>query len=236
MGAKRQWKSNNEFAAEGMEKVLPRVNNAFRGMFEGYYRDELEAGKVVWEKSRGWQAFVPYLKEIFDNENFKVVCMVRDIRAILASFEKLHAKRDISYPEPSDENFIESQTVEGRANILLRKDGVVGLPIIRVQDALRRHPKNLIIVTYKGLLNDPKGVFNFLHDALELPKFEYDFNNIKQVTHELDVYHGYKGLHDIKEGPIVPPKQDIPWEGMFEQAFIDEIGKRYSFLNGIANQ
>ena len=40
MNAKRNWKQNNEFSSEGMEKVLPRVNNAFRGMLEGYFKDE----------------------------------------------------------------------------------------------------------------------------------------------------------------------------------------------------
>jgi sulfotransferase len=232
---KFNWKNNNEFSAQGMEKILPRIHSSFRGMFEGFYKEELEAGKIVFEKSRGWQGYIPYLKEIFEDENFKIICTIRDIRAILASFEKLHSKRDLSYPEPSDNDFIESQTVEGRANILLRANGVVGLPIIRLQDALRRHQNNIVLVSYKGLLNDPKGVFNFLHDHLELPKFEYDFENVKQVTHEHDVYHGYKGLHDIKEGPITSP-EEIPWQGMFEQPFIDEIGQRYSFLNGLANQ
>jgi sulfotransferase len=236
MSSKRQWKeSNNEFRAQGMENVLPRIHNSFRGMIEGFYKEELEAGKIVFEKSRGWQAYIPYLKEIFQDENFKIICTIRDIRAILSSFEKLYSKRDLSYPEFSDDAFIESQTVEGRANILLRKDGVVGLPIIRLQDALRRHPNNIALVSYQGLLNDPKGVFKYLHDFLELPSFEYDFENVKQVTHEHDVYHGYKGLHDIKEGPITPP-EDLPWKDIFEEPFIEEIGQRYSFLNNLANQ
>jgi sulfotransferase len=233
--SKKNWKKNNEFAAEGMEKIQPRINNAFRGMLEGYFKRELDDDKIVFDKSRGHVAYIEYYKDIFQNDDIKVICMVRDIRAILASFERLYRKRGIEYPEFPDEDFIESQTVEGRANILLRKGGVVGLPITRLQDAFRRHEKNLVVVTYKGLLTNPKGVFESLHDILELPKFEYDFENIKQVTHELDVYHGYKGLHDIKEGPIQPP-EDIPWRGMFEEPFIDEIGQRYSFLNNIANQ
>jgi len=233
MNSKRNWK-NNEFQAEGLEKIEPRVNNALRGLIEGYFHQELSQGKIVFDKSRGHVAYIEYLKEIFQNPDIKIICMLRDIRAILASMEKLYRSRSISYPEPSDADFIESQTVEGRANILLRKDGVVGLPIIRLQDALRRHPKNIVIVSYKGLLTNPKGVFNFLHEHLELPKFEYDFQNIKQVTHELDVYHGYKGLHDIKEGPIQAP-ENLPWKGIFEEKYIEEIGQRYSFLNGIAN-
>ena len=234
LNAKRGWKDNNEFRAMGMENVQPKVVSAMKGMFEGFFADELSEGKTVFLKSRGYMAYIEYLKEIF-GDDVKIICLVRDVRAILSSFEKLFRKRGIEYPEFSDGDFAESQTVEGRANILLRKNGVVGLPIVRLQDALRRHPDNIVLVSYKGLLNDPKGVFNYLHDHLELPKFDYDFENVKQVTHEHDVYHGYKGLHDIKEGPITPP-EDLPWKDMFEQPFIDEIGQRYSFLNDLANQ
>ena len=235
MSSKRGWKdSNNEFRAQGMEKIEPRIHSSFRGMFEGFYEEELKSGKIVFEKSRGWVAYIEYLKEIFQDPDLKVICTVRDIRAIVASFEKLYRVRSLSYPEHSDEDFMESQTVEGRANILLRKNGVVGLPITRLQDALRRHPKNIVIVPYKNLLNDPKDTMNTLHNILELPQYEYDFQNIKQVTTEHDVYHGYKGLHDIKEGSIRPPEGE-PWAGIYEDKFINEIAERYQFLNSIAN-
>ena len=234
MDAKRGWKENNEFRAEGMEKVQPRVNGAFKGMLEGYFHDELSKGKVVFDKSRGWLAYIEYLKEIFQNPDIKIICMVRDVRAILASFEKLYRKRDLSYLEYSSDDFIESQTVEGRADILLRKNGVLGLPITRVQDALRRQPKNIVVVTYKNMLMDPQGTFKGLHDILELRSYQYDFGNLKQITQEHDVYHGYKDLHDIKEGKLSLP-ESIPWEGMYEDQYIKTIGDRYSFLNGIAN-
>jgi len=234
MSSKKSWKQNNEFSAQGLETIEPRIHTAFKGMIEGFYEEELGEGKIVWEKSRGWMCYIEYLKEIFQDPDIKIVCMIRDIRAILASFERLYRSRNLSYPEFPDADFVESQTVEGRANILLRKDGVVGLPITRLQDALRRHPDNIVLVSYQGLLNDPKGVFNYLHEHLELPSYDYDFNNVKQVTNELDVYHGYKGLHDIKEGPITPP-EELPWKDMFDETFIDEIGSRYSFLNGLAN-
>jgi|SaaInlStandDraft_1057018.scaffolds.fasta_scaffold14370_2 sulfotransferase len=234
MSSKRQWKQNNEFSSEGMEKVYPRINNSFRGMFEGYFSEELSEGKIIFEKSRGWVAYIEYLKEIFQDPDFKVICMVRDIRAIVASFEKLYRNRGIEYPEHSDEDFLEAQTVEGRANILLKKGGVIGMPITRLQDALRRHPNNIVIVPYQKLLSDPKTTMLTLHDILGMQRYEYDFNNIKQVTNEHDVYHGYKGLHDIREGAITPP-EGTPWAGMFEDSFIDEIGQRYSFLNNIAN-
>jgi hypothetical protein len=228
MNSKRQWKDNNEFRAEGLEHVLPRVNNAFRGMLEGYYREEFDDGKYIFEKSRGWMAYIEYLKDIFKDENFKVICMVRDIRSILASFERLHSKRDISYPECSDEDFTLSQTVEGRAEILLRPNGVVGLHITRLIDACRRQPNNVVIVPYIKLIDEPEKCFKELHQVFNLDPFIYDFNNIKQVTHENDIYHGYKGLHDIKEGPITKSNGQAPWEGIFTDSFLREVEKQYS--------
>jgi hypothetical protein len=35
MASKRSWKQNNEFSAEGMEKIQPRIHDSFRGMIDG---------------------------------------------------------------------------------------------------------------------------------------------------------------------------------------------------------
>jgi sulfotransferase len=232
MHSKRGWKDNNEFKSQGLDEVEGRVLTAFKGMIEGFYDKELSQGKIIWEKSRGWMAYIEYLKEIF-NEDVKVIVCVRDVRAIVASFEKLYRKRSIGYPEFSDQDFTLSQTVEGRADILLRDNGVIGLPIIRLRDALRRHPNNLVVVRYHDLLGNPQKLFSDLHEALELPPFKYDFNNIKQVTHEYDVYHGYKGLHDIKEGPITPP-EDIPWKDVLTPDHAKFIVEKYNDINSLA--
>jgi sulfotransferase len=129
MNAKRNWKDNNEFRSQGLDEVENRLKGSFKGIIDGFYEEELAQGKYVFEKSRGWIAYIDYLKDIYQNPDLKVIVLVRDIKAIIASFEKLYRKRSISYPEFSDDDFILSQTVEGRAEILLRKNGVVGLTI-----------------------------------------------------------------------------------------------------------
>lgn len=230
MHAKRNWKDNNEFRAQGLTEVEQRVNGSFRGILEGFYQQELREGKLIFDKSRGWMAYVEYLKEIYQNEDVKVICVVRDVRAILASFEKLYRNRSLSYPEFADEDFLLSQSVEGRAEILLRKGGVIGLPIARLRDALRRCPNNIILVPYQQLLSEPTVLFQRLHDMLGIQQYFYDFDDVKQVTQEEDVYHGYKGLHDIKEGKIVAP-EGVPWEGMFDPAFIDDVTNAYADIN-----
>lgn len=234
MNTKRGWKDNNEFRAEGLDIVKPRVCSAMRGMFEGFFREELDNGKTIFLKSRGYMAYIEYLKEIFNDEDLKVICLVRDVRSILASFERLYRKRGIEYPEFSDADFTLSQTAEGRAEILLRDNGVIGLPIIRLIDAGRRQPKNLVMVPYIKLLDAPERCFNELHSALNLAPFEYDFKNVKQFTHENDIYHGYKGLHDIKEGPITKTNGQVPWEGIFSDSFLRDLESRYSYLNSMA--
>jgi hypothetical protein len=37
-----------------------------------------------------------------------------------------------------------------------------------------------------------------IHNYLEIPYYNYDFNNIKQVTFEDDKFHGIYGDHKIK--------------------------------------
>jgi sulfotransferase len=235
MQCKNGWKDNNEFRAEGLEKIEKRMITAFNGMFRGYFWEEINSGKVVFDKSRGWSAYIEYLKEIFQDDNIKVICLVRDVRSICASFEKLYRKRGLEYPEFHQDDFVVSQTVEGRASILLRDNGVIGMPITRLRDALRRHPKNIVLVPYIQMINEPKELFKNLHEILELPQYDYDFDNVKQVTQELDVYHGYKGLHDIKEGPIVSNTGNAaPWDGIFTQEFLEKMERSYMDVNSLA--
>jgi sulfotransferase len=225
MNCKTGWKDNNEFRSQGLEEVENRIKGSFRGIIDGFYSKELAEGKFIFEKSRGWMAYIEYLKDIYQNSDLKVIACVRDVRAIVASFEKLYRKRSISYPEFSN---------EGRCEILLRNNGVVGLPIVRLRDVLRRSSSSLLIVRYKDLLENPQQSLQILHDVLGIPSFKYNFDEIKQVVKEYDVYHGYQGLHDIKEGAIISPK-GIPWDGMFEQGFLESMTNAYSDINRLAN-
>ncbi len=60
-----------------------------------------------------------------------------------------------------------------------------------------------------------------VHEYLEIDYFEYDFNNIKQVTYEDDKFHGIFGDHTIKNKiePVKSNHKEILGDEISEQIF-----------------
>ena len=87
-GVRNNWDKLIEFRAspnpEGKLRVL-------RGILESYYADsELP---VVFDKCRGWiSTGMLEMAETVLGRNVKILVPVRDLREVLASFEKLHRK------------------------------------------------------------------------------------------------------------------------------------------------
>ena len=71
---------------------------------------------------------------------------------------------------------------------------------------------------------------------MEIEYYPHDFNNIKQLTIEYDVFHfsAPNALHGIKEGSIQPPKdRDLT---IFSETVIDEIeNKMYGDITSFIN-
>ena len=80
----------------------------------------------------------------------KVITMIRDVRAIAASWEKIYRIRGIEYSGlRNEEKNPKIDTVAGRTKWRLTKKNVTGRSIRRVRDALDRCPDRLIVVPYE---------------------------------------------------------------------------------------
>lgn len=227
---KKNWKDYIEFKSEGLEIVKPRVENALAGLCHGFFQNELAQGKICFDKSRGWLQYIEDLESVLKRKVQLLVC-VRDIKDILISFEKVYRRRDISYNYHLGNDFFEAQTFEGRSRLLLGNGSVLGLSIARLRDALHRIPSRLTIVPYKALTSNPKGVMSNIHKFLDLPNYEYDFSNIKQVTQENDLYHGMD-LHIIKPTIQVEENQ---YDKYFSKKFANEIDTAYADIHKLCS-
>ncbi len=223
----KQWPNFIEFRSEGLEKVKPRIAPAMRGILEGYFEEPLKQKKVIFDKSRGWMQYVEDLEQAF-GEQVRVIVPIRDVREIAASFEKLYRKRDIDWRYPVGDAYFQSQTAVDRTELLLAPGGVVGIAINRLRDAIQRISGRLVLVPFNSLTEEPKGVMKAIHEVLELPEFEYDPTDVKQITHEDDTWHGMN-LHIIR--PNVQPTPATPWKGVLPDDYIEALGKRYADVN-----
>ena len=198
-GVRNNWEKHVEFQAAPDEAAKLRV---MRGILETYYGGT--NNPVVFDKSRGWLAHLE-MAEMLLERKAKVLVPVRDLRDILASFEKLWRQTSkTSQIGQEKQHYLQFQTIEGRCNVWVSGDQPVGLAFNRIKDALHRgFSDRMHFVHYEKLTADPGRTLREIYDFLEEPQFAHDFNNVQQITWEDDLVHGMKGLHDIR--PKVEP-------------------------------
>jgi len=229
---RNQWMHNVWFKAEGLERVKPKVIRMLRGMMVGFHQEALDRGEVVFNKSRGWLAYIELLEEVFE-QPVKMIVTVRDVKAILASFEKIHRREPLTKHVPLGEAYYQAQTTEGRARQLLAAESVVGLSINLLRDALQRGlGDRLVILPYRQLTSRPQQTLQQLHRALGLLPFEYDPENVEQLTFEDDSVHGMD-LHRVRRR--VEPPAEAPWVGVLPEPLCARIDQEYADINQLAN-
>jgi sulfotransferase len=229
---RKTWKKCIEFRAEGLAKAKPKVLGAMRGLLYGFFGNELAQGKIAFDKSRGWLQYIEELEEILGQE-VRVIVTVRDVRDICASFEKIYQNRTIAYDHGVGQAFFKCQTVVGRCEHLLSPGGVVGISIDRLRDALNRKIKNrVIIIPTEGLTGNPVRTLHDLHDLLGLPQYDYNPENVQQITQEDDLWHGMD-LHKI-QSKVSPIKKDT-WKGLLPEKYAKTLAERYKDINRLAS-
>ena len=193
-GVRNQWDKLIEFKAAPNEAAKIRV---LRGILENYYDDVDKP--IIFDKSRGWLSLLEMAEAILEYKA-KVLVPVRDLRDVLASFEKLWRNTSATSQIGQEPHFyFDFQTVQGRADAWLRPNQPVGLAYNRVRDAYQRGFKDrMFLVDFDDLTQNPKKMFEDIYDFLEEPRFEHNFDKVEQVTQEDDTVHGFKNLHKIR--------------------------------------
>ena len=168
---------------------------------------------IVIDKNRGWPKSLKLYEELMDTKP-KIICTVRNIPDILASFVTLANKN------PGD-TFIDNALVEQGFTInntnrcrLLWNSGVVGESWQAFKSGYQYDKSCMLILEYEDIVSNPKDVMKQIEEFIGIEYYEYDFNNLKPMD-EKDEFHGIKGLHDIR--PVVkktskPPEQIIGHE------------------------
>jgi len=164
---------------------------------------------MVIDKNRGWPKSGKLLTELLGKQP-KMVCTVRNIPDILASFVTLANKDPDTFIDKQlrESGFVVNNTNRCR---LLWNSGVVGESWQSFKSGYNFNKQNMLILEYEDIVSKPLEVMKQIEDYLQIDHFEYDINNLKPME-EKDEFHGIKGLHDIR--PVVkktskPPEQII---------------------------
>lgn len=164
---------------------------------------------IIFDKNRGWTNHIEFLEKI-TKEEVKMICCVRNFEDILTSFEKLFRKNRADGEIHSEFKNTKMKTVNGRCEVWMSDEGVIGRPYLNLKDAFDRGLGNRIkLLPFEYFTTNPKESMKAIYEFINEPFYDHDYKNIKQIVYENDLPYGWgNDLHKIKEGSIVPSKSN----------------------------
>jgi sulfotransferase len=195
-GARLNYTNNSEFRAQDSEQMKKAFLAFSRAGMEAYFRALTDRPYVV-DKSRGWGVHFDLLNMIFEEEP-KIICMVRDLRQILASMEKKFRQNPDQH-RPIENHVNLSGTTTLKRAVQHLQTPPVGLALDRLAEIHQRGwNKKVLFVRYEDLTAQPRQTMQKVYAYLGVAEFQHDFNDVAQVTQEDDDAYGVPGLHVIR--------------------------------------
>ncbi|MCT4640866.1 MAG: sulfotransferase [Bacteriovoracaceae bacterium] len=188
---KENWEKIESFRSW---KDISVRKNVLSGIFHSYYNGTQENNIV--DKSRMWPSHIETLEMVLGKKP-KIIMCVRDMRAIMASWEKMwRANKDLfSLNIPIEAR----HTIESRVAYWGSSKDHTGKAYLIMQDAISRgHSDCMLFVDFEKLTSEPVKQLERIYRFLEIDSFSHDFNNIKQVNIEDDPVSWMKDLHTIR--------------------------------------
>jgi hypothetical protein len=169
-----------------------KLAQTMRGMIDSFYENTDKA--IIIDKSRGWviSRIMAAMTQVL-NQTPKVIATVRSVPDCAASFVRINKPADL------DEFMASSQLMDH-----------LKAAYISLEDGYNYAPENFLFVEYEDLISNPKLELERIHAFLDLPSFEYDFNNIdgSTVAEDDEELHNTKGMHDVKPVLEAQHRQD----------------------------
>jgi sulfotransferase len=181
-------RTNNFFYNNQYTTSKEYLTNICNGILQGIYKNK--SASIVIDKNRDWVRpdIIENMREIFGGiDKVKIIATVRNIPDCAASFVKVAKPDSVSLI-----NFLENNQSSQLMSFLTSS-------YVNMWMGYSMYPNCFHFVEYEDLLADPKKEIKKIHDFLNLPYFDYDFNNIQTPSkdEENDNMWSIPGLHKI---------------------------------------
>lgn len=204
------------------EKVYTETQRTMKEM-KILYQSFMRAGVSSWlenlcdtniyvDKDRSWAVDFDLLFNIVPPA--KVIYIVRDLRGVISSMEKLETENRIMgpstpelYPFESREDYNQVDLMDKRIESYMQMD-MIYTPLFALKEILdceRKYLKNFKFVRYEDLMEDPQKVLSDIYDFIGADDYKNDLNNVKQRPHHDAIYAPW-GDHTIR--PKVVSKKE----------------------------
>jgi sulfotransferase len=194
--ARNGYSDSPEFKAQDEDIMKNAFMGFCRGGLEGYFNN-ITNKKYIVDKSRAWGVNYDFLNMFYENP--KIVCMLRDPRDVFTSMEKQYRKHPHVNSGIVINQELKGTTVEKRIDIWAAAPPV-GISFDWIKDMISQKIHNKILfIKYEDLTKNPQQEMDKVYDFFEVDRFQHDFTDVKQVTHEDDRIHGIFGDHIIRK-------------------------------------
>jgi len=195
-----------------------------QGMQQSYY-SAITNRPIVIDKNRGYLHYYEWIEQF--NPNPKMICMVRDLRSIVASMEKIFRKNRHTPVGPDNPSTMQNLTTEQRVEHWLNTQPI-GLALQRTNDLFQRNlDKHVLFVRYEDLCNFPIDTMKNVYDYLGIELFDHNFNCIEKEVVEYDSHFGVYGKHNIQR-QLVPAELDN-WKSYLSEFSGKQIQERFQW-------
>lgn len=191
-----------------------------KGMAESYYAPITER-PIICDKNRGWSHYFEWVEQW--NPEPKMICMVRDLRSILASMERIYRKTrhlPVGTDNPAQ---MQNMTVEQRMRYWLTTQPI-GLALQRTVDLYERKlADKVLFIRYEDLCRAPQETMNKVYTFIGEPIFTHAFDNLQKAVVEDDSHFGVYGSHAV--APKIRPALTGDWQDVLSKDIAAKIKK-----------
>jgi sulfotransferase len=203
LNARTIYTTGDAFKAQDPEVMKQGFKGFCKAGIHGFF-DNITDRPYVMEKSRGWLGHYDFIK--FFNDDVKMICMVRDLRAIFASMEKNMRKNPDKDSMIVNNVELKNMTTKSRIDHFSVAPPI-GPSVEWLNEVIHQGlDKKILFIRFEDLTTKPEAELKKIYDYLEIPFYSHNFNNIEQLTQENDVIHGMFGNHTIQ--PTLKPLVD----------------------------
>jgi sulfotransferase len=201
--ARAIYSHNEAFKAQDRIKMTRGIQGLLKAAIYGFYNN-ITTKPYVIDKCRSWSSEYKFINE-FD-PNPKIICMVRDIRAIFSSLEKKFRQNPLIDSGVSNWDELRGTTTEKRVSFWCN-NAPIGPVLDKIQQCiLDGTHDNILFIKFEDLCTQPAKELHKIYEYLNIPYYNHNFEYIEQVTHEDDKFHGIYGDHKIR--PTLAPVEN----------------------------
>lgn len=160
------------------------LENLLSATFDSYYKD-WDAKYIIDRGPWGTPINLTLLKEYLNNE-IKIVCTVRDIVEIVASFLRVSREKliqEYQHEVNAEMRYNRSYKSEDEilCEIIMRPKGQLENCLLSLHNLLKEDNRQFLhLVEYKNLVLDPEKEIEKIYDFLEIEKFSHKYHYVHQ--------------------------------------------------------